>query len=178
VLHTPSGFLYLACSTLVSRRHWLPALGVFEEDPVALDDYIATYDPATGAVTRLAFEGFPTPQGYSSHGMDVVPSTSNSTELYVYAINHRRPVQGSGKKVGANSVVEIFKTTVGGNTLTHLKTVEDRVIDTPNDLVGSSDGKSFYFTNDHGAKVGVVSGPHLKTIIAPGSFIPCSVQVL
>jgi hypothetical protein len=108
--------------------------------------------------------------------MDVVPATSNSTELYVYAINHRRPVQGSGKKVGADSVVEIFKTTVGGKTLTHLKTVEDPVIDTPNDLVGSSDGKSFYFTNDHGVRVGVVSGPHLKTIFAPRSFIPCPVQ--
>jgi hypothetical protein len=110
--------------------------------------------------------------------MDVVPSTSNPTELYVYAINHRRPVQGSGKKVGANSVVEIFKTTIGGNTLTHLKTVEDPVIDTPNDLVGSSDGKSFYFTNDHGVKMGVVSGPHLEVIVAPRSFIPCPVQAL
>jgi sugar lactone lactonase YvrE len=86
--------------------------------------------------------------------MDVVPSASNPEELYVYAINHRKPVQGPGKEVGANSVVEIFKTKLGRNTLTHVRTVEDPVIDTPNDIVGSPDGKSFYFTNDHGAKVG------------------------
>jgi len=132
-------------------------LGILEDDKHAFDDYIATYDAITGSVTRLAFQGFPTSQGYSSHGLDVVPSASNPEELYVYAINHRKPVQGLGKEVGANSVVEIFKTTLGGNTLTHVRTVEDPIIDTPNDIVGSPDGKSFYFTNDHGAKLGFVS---------------------
>jgi len=154
VLHPSSGLLFLACSSPATRRHWLPALGILEEDKLSFDDYIATYDTATGSVKRLAFEGFPTSQGYSSHGLDVVPSTSDPELLYVYAINHRKPVQGLGKKVGANSVVEIFKTTVGGDTLTHLRTVEDPVIDTPNDLLGSPDGKSFYLTNDHGAKLG------------------------
>lgn len=154
VLHPPSGLLFLACSSPANRRHWLPALTILEEDKTTFDDYIATYDATTGSVTRLAFEGFPTSQGYSSHGMDVVPSASNPEELYVYAINHRKPAQGLGKEVGANSVVEIFKTTLGGNTLTHVRTVEDPVIDTPNDIVGSPDGKSFYFTNDHGAKFG------------------------
>jgi hypothetical protein len=154
VLHPPSGLLFLACSSPANRRHWIPALSVLEEDNIPFNDYIATYDTTTGSVKRLAFRGFPTPQGYSSHGLDVVPSASNPEMLYVYAINHRKPVQGIGKKVGANSVVEIFKTTIGENTLTHLRTVEDPVIDTPNDLVGSPDGKSFYFTNDHGAKVG------------------------
>ncbi len=157
VLHPLSGLLFLACSSPANRRHWIPALGILEEDKLAFDDYIATYDAMTDSVTRLTFEGFPTSQGYSSHGMDVVPSSSNPEELYVYAINHRKPVQGLGKEVGANSVVEIFKKTLGGNTLTHVRTVEDPVIDTPNDIVGSPDGKSFYFTNDHGAKLGLVS---------------------
>ena len=157
VLHPPSGLLFLACSSPATRRYWLPALAVLEEDKLAFDDYIATYDTATGFVKRLAFEGFPTSQGYSSHGLDIVPSASDPEVLYVYAINHRKPVQGLGKKVGANSVVEIFRTTLGGDTLTHVRTVEDPVIDTPNDLVALPDGKSFYFTNDHGAKLGFVS---------------------
>ncbi|KAI0000399.1 hypothetical protein BJV77DRAFT_385940 [Russula vinacea] len=155
VLHPPSGLLYLACATPAKRRHWLPALEVLQEDKVSFDDYIATYDSATGAVTRLTFSGFPTSQGYSSHGLDVVPSAANPRELFVYAVNHRKPVNGQGKVVGADSVVEIFKITVGGNTLTHVRTIESPIIDTPNDLVGSSDGRSFYFTNDHGVKVGL-----------------------
>lgn len=155
VFHAPSGLLYLACSTPAERRHWVPALGVFEEDKLTFNDYIATYDPATGAVTRLKFSSdFPTPRGYSSHGLDIVTSASNPRELFVYAINHRRPVHRPAKVVGADSVVEIFKTTVGGNTLTHVKTVKSPVIDTPNDVVGFPDGRSFYFTNDHGVKVG------------------------
>ena len=157
VLHSQSGLLFLACSSPAKRRHWVPALTVLEEDETVFHDYIATYDVITGTVTRLTFQGFPTSQGYSSHGMDVVPSASNPEELYVYAINHRKPVHGLGKEVGANSVVEIFRTTLGRNTLTHVRTVEDPVIDTPNDIVGSPDGKSFYFTNDHGTKVGFVS---------------------
>lgn len=157
VLHPPSGLLFLACSSPADRRHWIPALTVLEEDKITFNDYIATYDTTTGSVKRLTFKGFPTSQGYSSHGLDVVPSASNPEMLYVYAINHRKPVQGLGKKVGANSVVEIFKTTIGEDTLTHVRTVEDPVIFTPNDLVGSPDGKSFYFTNDHGTKVGFVS---------------------
>ncbi|KAI0276382.1 serum paraoxonase/arylesterase [Russula aff. rugulosa BPL654] len=141
VLHPPSGLLYLACSTPAKRQHWLPALVTLRDDKVVLDDYIATYDAATGAVTRLTFSGFPTSQGYGSHGLDVVPSATNPKELFVYAINHRKPVLGQAKQVGADSVVEIFKTT-------------SPIIDTPNDLVGSPDGKSFYFTNDHGVKIG------------------------
>ena len=92
--------------------------------------------------------------------MDVVPSTSDPSQLFVYLVNHRKPLGGKdAHKVGADSSVEIFQTTVGGDTLMHLKTVEDPVVLTPNDVVGSPDGKSFYFTNDHGSKTGYVSVP-------------------
>jgi hypothetical protein len=155
VLHPPSGLLYLACSTPAKRQHWLPALVTLQHDKAVLDDYIATYDSATDTVTHLTFSSdFPTSQGYGSHGMDVVPSATDPKELFVYAVNHRKPVHGRANQVGADSVVEIFKTTVGGKTLTHVRTIKSPIIDTPNDLVGSPDGKSFYFTNDHGVKLG------------------------
>ena len=89
--------------------------------------------------------------------MDVVPSSSNPSDLFVYLVNHRAPLGDLlAQDVGADSVVEIFKTTVGGDTLTYVTTVDDPVIFTPNDIVGSPDGRSFYFTNDHGEKVGLV----------------------
>jgi len=88
--------------------------------------------------------------------MDVVPSASNSKELFVYLVNHQPYVDKDPRKFGANSTIEIFRTKIGGSTLTHVHTVHSPVIITPNDLVGSSDGKSFHFTNDAGAKTGLM----------------------
>ena len=90
--------------------------------------------------------------------MDVVPSSSNPKELFIYLVNHRIPLgDRNAQQVGADSVIEIFKTSVGGAVLTHIKTVEDPIIISPNDVIGSADGKSFYFTNDQPAKIGLVS---------------------
>jgi hypothetical protein len=90
--------------------------------------------------------------------MDVVQSTSNPSELFVYLVNHRIPLGDANPvEVGADSVIEIFTTTVGGTTLNHKRTIEDPIIVTPNSVSGSGDGESFYFTNDRGVRVGLVS---------------------
>ncbi|KDQ53530.1 hypothetical protein JAAARDRAFT_61245 [Jaapia argillacea MUCL 33604] len=156
ILHAPSGLLYLACSTPSSRTHWTPAVLRLNETGMSQSDYVATYNPDTGKITRLTVLGFTSLRGLSLHGMDVVPSSSNPNELWVYLINHRKPLGGAkASEVGADSVIEIFKTVVGGTSLTHVTTVEDPVILTPNDVVGSPTGKSFHFSNDHGAKTGI-----------------------
>ena len=150
--------IYLACSNPHSRFHWIPAIGSLNATGASNEDYVATYDPATSQITRLSTPNFNKGRGLSLHGMDVVPSSSNPHELFIYLINHRVPLgDHNPKQVGADSVIEIFKTTVGGKALTHIKTVEDSIIIAPNDVLGSADGKSFYFTNDHHAKVGLVS---------------------
>ena len=89
--------------------------------------------------------------------MDVVPSSSHPNKLYVYLVNHRAPLTGNAEKVGADSAMEIFETRLGSDSLRHVKTVEDPVVETPNDVVGTADGKSFWFTNDHWGKTGFVS---------------------
>ncbi|KAJ7287636.1 hypothetical protein C8J57DRAFT_1446322 [Mycena rebaudengoi] len=151
VLHAPSGVLYAACSTPASRTLWTPTLYELNATGVS-QDYIATYAP-NGAIARLQ-PSFP---GLSLHGMDVVPSAANPSELFIFAVNHRKPADvHAAATIGADSTVEIFKTVLGTTQLTHLRTVRDPVIITPNDIVGSADGKSFYFTNDHGAKTGLV----------------------
>jgi arylesterase/paraoxonase len=95
------------------------------------------------------------------HGMDVVASKTDPDILYIYLVNHRIPLgPQSAREVGADSVIEIFSTTVEGTTMRHLHTIEDHnVIITPNSVSGSADGKSFYFTNDHAVRVGAVSSP-------------------
>jgi hypothetical protein len=120
-------------------------------------DYIATYDPRTSTVTRLDVTNMPS-RGFSSHGMDVVTFSSNPDELFLYLVNHRIPIDGRDAfVVGADSSIEIFKTSVGSRKMVHHATIEDPLIMTPNDIVGFPDGKSFYITNDHGTKVGAVS---------------------
>jgi len=74
----------------------------------------------------------------------------------VYLVNHQPFADKDPRKFGANSTIEILKTRIGGSTLTHVHTVHSPVIVTPNDLVGSSDGKSFHFTNDANAKTGLM----------------------
>ncbi|KNZ80456.1 Serum paraoxonase/arylesterase 2 [Termitomyces sp. J132] len=154
VLHQPTGILYLACSLPSSRTFWSPAVNRLDAEHASFDDYVATYDPASNRVTRLKFLNFNSTRGFSSHGMDIVQSSSNSDELFVYLINHRAPlVHQSAREVGADSTVEIFRTVIDSDSLIHIRTVQDPIIICPNDVVGYPDGQSFYFTNDHGEKV-------------------------
>ncbi|TFK54246.1 serum paraoxonase/arylesterase [Heliocybe sulcata] len=155
VLHEATGLLYLACSTQSSRTHWTPAISNFNVEGMSREDHVAVYDPITSRITRLQFRGYDFRRDMSLHGMDVVPSASNANQLFVYLVNHRRPLGDLDPKVhGADSSVEIFKTSAGSSILQHIMTIEHPVIKTPNDIAGSSTGRSFYFTNDHGSKTG------------------------
>ncbi|KAF9482226.1 calcium-dependent phosphotriesterase [Pholiota conissans] len=157
ILHQPSGLVYFACSTPSSRAHWIPAMEQFNTTGASFDDYVATYDPTTSRITRLTTTDFHSERGLSLHGIDVVASTLHSEHLYIYLVNHRKPLGNvSAYAVGADSVIEIFETAVGSTTMKHVRTVENPVISTPNSVIGSPDGKSFYFTNDHGVRVGLV----------------------
>ena len=81
--------------------------------------------------------------------MDVVPAADDPQKLFIYLVNHRIPEEDP-TKTGWDSVIEIFETNVGSESLKHVKTFDDRtVLFKPNDVLGSADGKSFYFTNDN-----------------------------
>ncbi|KAF9568249.1 calcium-dependent phosphotriesterase [Agrocybe pediades] len=170
ILHQPTGVIYLACSTPSSRAHWIPAANQLNATGASNKDYVATYDPATSRITRLATPDFNNGRGLSLHGMDVVPSESNLNELFIYLVNHRTPIGDKpAQEVGADSVIEVFKAQLGGASMEHVKTVSDPIIVTPNDVLGSADGKSFYFTNDHAARVGL--SRHLEILGHKGSSI-------
>ena len=154
-LHQPSSQLFLACSEPEYRTLWLPSdlrLNVTG----ASQDYVAIYDMKTFEIRKLEFSGVDGDFGFSSHGMDIVPSALDPSELFVYLINHRPPKGVDARLSGADSVVEIFKHRLGNNKLTHVSTVESPLMIAPNDLTGSDDGNDFYFTNDHGHKLGIV----------------------
>ncbi|KAI0785589.1 calcium-dependent phosphotriesterase [Abortiporus biennis] len=154
VLDERRGVIYLACSPVGHRAHWFPSLHRFNAALKANKDYIATFDLKTEKVTQLTLNGSPE---LSLHGMDVVHSSQNPNELFFYLVNHRVPSTGNPERSGADSVIEIFKTVdKKGEVLEHVRTIVDpKVIVTPNDIVGSPDGQSFWFTNDYKNKLGL-----------------------
>ncbi|OCH86369.1 calcium-dependent phosphotriesterase [Obba rivulosa] len=153
LLDDATGLVYMTCVDMSSRPKWLPAISHLDDSGV-VDGYLATYDPDTDKVTRLNIVGKTFDRGLSLHGFDLVHSATNPSEITLFLVNHQAPRDGNAKKVGANSVVEVVKGTVGSSTLIHVSTIEDPVIMTPNDIVAAPDGKAFWFTNDKGAKVG------------------------
>ncbi|KAH6914438.1 serum paraoxonase/arylesterase [Coprinopsis sp. MPI-PUGE-AT-0042] len=175
VIHQPSGLLYLACSTPESRVHWTPTIDHLNAAGASRDDYVAVFNPQSQKISRLKVTGFTSERGLSLHGMDVVPDAEDPNQLWVFLVNHRAPLAGDATKVGADSVVEVFKTYLESPTLEYVRTVEDERVITPNDLIGSADGKSFYVTNDHGAKVGL--SRHLETLgYSATSVVYCDVD--
>ncbi|KAF8322450.1 calcium-dependent phosphotriesterase [Clavulina sp. PMI_390] len=155
VLHHESGLLYMACSTVAKKRAWDP-FSVKFEDRSGTTDYIAFYDPKTREITRLNVSSLADSRGLHVHGLDVVQSESDPSTLWVYVVNHRPQLEaGSEYQLGTSEAIEVFKTTPGGKALEHVKTYDDQaVLILTNDVTGSSDGQSFYFTNYHPSKLG------------------------
>lgn len=167
-IHQPTGHVYMGCSTIADRLAWSPYFNIYRSWTPS-SDYAAVYDPSTKTFTRLQIEGLPEPdpdhpRGLHAHGLHVVSSSTDPNTVFVYLVNHRPQPYGSetyGKEdlVGADEAVQIFKTTIGSSVLTHVATFDDpSVVITPNDISGSADGKSFFFTNDEPAR----SGPEGK----------------
>ncbi|KAF8329845.1 uncharacterized protein EI90DRAFT_2973517 [Cantharellus anzutake] len=151
VVHHSSGLVYMACGTLDTRWKWAPFFQVFEEPRTK--DVITIYDPTANTLRpiRHDLKDF---RGLNVHGMDVVQSSDNPKTLYIYLVNHRPQLRRNEHAVGADSTIELFKTEAGSERMKHIKTFHDpKIILTPNDVAGSPDGKSFYFTNDHSSRV-------------------------
>ncbi|KAF9519708.1 hypothetical protein BS47DRAFT_1336806 [Hydnum rufescens UP504] len=152
-IHRPTGLVYLACASRKGRMLWSPYFLIFKQP--SHNDYVAIYDPRDLSVTRLGLDGFDDPRGLNVHGMDVVASRADPETLFISLVNHRPQPARNEYEHGADSVIEIFSTTLGSNTLTHVKTFRDpEVIITPNSVSWSPDGDSLYFTNDHPTRLG------------------------
>jgi arylesterase/paraoxonase len=94
------------------------------------------------------------------HGLDIWEDSEQT--LHILLVNHRPPfdpVTGQpldAAIVGANSTIELFEATSGANSMKHVKTYHHDSIQTPNRVAWVGD-EEFVFTNDHSAKVGLVS---------------------
>jgi hypothetical protein len=120
---------------------------------------------------RLGFENFD--DTFVTHGIDVItdPHSEDDGAVYIFAINHvpspeylklkQTSEYGKGttfevKK--SNSRVEVFHHVLGSSSVRHIRTVQDQLITTPNDIFAISPA-SFYVTNDHYYPEG-----HMRTV--------------
>lgn len=141
----------MACSTQEERRHWIPTVNVLNATGKSITDYVAIFDPVASKITRLQTQGFKFHRGLSFHGMDVIQSKYHPSDIILYLINHKEPLlPARAEDVGADSVIEIFRTKTGSGEMHYVSTFKDPVIATPNDVVSTGDDESFYFVNDHG----------------------------
>ncbi|RFU32753.1 hypothetical protein B7463_g3558, partial [Scytalidium lignicola] len=114
-------------------------------------------------------------EAITMHGIDVRP-VPNSNKLRVLLVNHRPsvdPVTGEfldSQKIGGNSTIEVFEMALGGDTMRHVKTYADEVIQVPNRAQWIDDN-SFVFTNDHDRKVGMLR--NLESFTGGGSVGYC-----
>ena len=144
--------------------------------------YMATYDPSSKKVTKLIAKGFNSPRGLTSFGMDIVPSAHNPNELTIYVTNIRPPhvdldpdlppgireakrdevASARAKKEGPDPSVEAFRYVLGGDSMQHVATwADEKLMTSPNDVVGLPDGEGFWFTNPKPHKVGIVRTTHI-----------------
>ena len=150
--------------------------------------YIATYDPSSKRVTKLTAKGFDSPRGLSPGGMDIVPSAHNPDELTIYVINTRPPyvdldpdlppgtreakrdeiASARTKEQGPDPSIEVFRYVLGGDSIQHVATwTDDKIVISPNDVVGLPDGKGAWFTNSMPYKTQIVRVAFLNHFLQP-----------
>ena len=147
---------YLACSDINSRYAWTPATLHLNASalPEISTDHISTYNFVTGEITQLELKGLPAvAKGIWVHAIEIRADEKDSDQLTVMLNSHRPPQDRSTSHlVGADSVIELFRTTVGSTTLEWVKTVAHPLIRTPNNIAAVGSDK-FYISNDHARKV-------------------------
>ncbi|CAG8961721.1 hypothetical protein HYFRA_00006261 [Hymenoscyphus fraxineus] len=183
-LHQKTGFLYMACSSSLSRQEWLPAIDHLNNTGRLLKDRVAVLDTrGSGSVASrlkwLSLEQFSGSSGdlaLNLHGLDILEDKHTDT-LRILLVNHRPPIDPrtgnhlDATLVGANSTIEQFQTKAGSSTMRHVRTYFNEAIQTPNRVAWVND-HSFVFTNDHSAKVGLRR--RLDLVIGGGNVAFCS----
>ena len=116
--------------------------------------------------------------------MDIVPSTHNPDELTIYVINMRPPfvdldlnlppgireakrdeiASARSKEQGPDPSIEVFRYVLGTVSVQHVATwTDEKIVISPNDVVGLPDGKGAWFTNSLPYRTGIV-GPKITLV--------------
>jgi arylesterase/paraoxonase len=141
-------FILVSSDDRAAGRHGRPHRGGIYKIDLRQDPFSA----------KLISESFR--DAFFPHGISMI--RLDSAVYKVYVINHVAKA-GAGNVMdhtGKEHSIEVFR--LEGDRLTHLETLKDPSIKSPNDLV-AVDERRFYFTNDHGAdsRLGVLAENYL-----------------
>ncbi|CAD6446020.1 64a09973-e2d6-4bbb-8aa8-b92e3e829c5b [Sclerotinia trifoliorum] len=175
--------VYAACSTVESRRGWIPGGNHYNVSQRTLEDHVSVLkidEPGEDGFYGLhqleitgGYKGVDHHNSIDVHGFDVEILPDSRRRFWM--INHRPPVDESenfldATKLGANSTVEVFDLVPGSKNLEFVKTVANPIINTPNNIAATGDG-GFVFSNDHPAKTGFIRS--LVKMIGGGNIAMC-----
>lgn len=140
---------------------WVPAMDHLNASKVDSlpSDTVYIYDTSSGLVKPIEILNRPPHlEKLHLHGIDGFVDPVDSKKVTFFLNNHAVPqgiALGDVHKHGAESTIEVFESRLGETRWKHVKTIRDRLILTPNNIVATGHG-SFYVTNDHPAKTGLV----------------------
>ncbi|KAI8826693.1 uncharacterized protein EV422DRAFT_511105 [Fimicolochytrium jonesii] len=162
VMHRPTKTAFLGSDPYRIRPNktagWMPGMAFLDAEygkqgNGAIFTYLYAKDTAgTGeqGLTKLTIT--PPLPSFHPHGMKILPKV-DSTAIRLFVVNHR--AQTPYNPDSLYSVVEVleYDPKVSTTTLKHIKTIEDPLIFTPNNVAPTS-ATSFYVSNDHGNRAG------------------------
>lgn len=99
-----------------------------------------------------------------------------SGRIHFYMVNHGPPVDAESQiidatEIGANTTIEVFELSEGGDEMKHLRSVLSPAVWTPN-RPAALGGGAFVVSNDHSAKVGLRK--ELDLFLGGGNVAYCS----
>ncbi|XMA16435.1 hypothetical protein WAI453_009226 [Rhynchosporium graminicola] len=183
VLDEEGRTLFAACSFVRSRRGWSPGGDKLDISARDFNDHVSVLNidhPGSDGLYGLQkleiIGNYVSASGGKEmdvHGiaMEVI----SPTRLRFWLNNHRPSTDPhgtllDGKKVGANSTIEVFEHTRGSTTMEHVRTISHEAVSTPNGLLATGDG-GVYITNDHDSKTGKLR--MLEMLFGGGSVTYC-----
>ena len=144
--------LYLACSDVSTRKHWMPNIGRLDAEKRSLTDHVVALDLDSGpdySFKSLKTTGYTNVAGESNvYVVGITGHHAHSSGItYVYLINAQPSFnmsdslrEATGDNLlpnaftGANSTIEVFATSSLSDSMQHIRTFAHPQIATPHNV--------------------------------------------
>ncbi|GAA5999732.1 hypothetical protein JCM10207_005883 [Rhodosporidiobolus poonsookiae] len=157
-----SGVAYLPCSSVPARASWFPPLSRLSAPASPTQpDTLRVLDLQTRNHREIKLVGMPAQEGGAGRvwvdGISGAVGGNDGGEegeevVTLYLVSHRPPSPpSSAPTVGADSVIEVFRTQLGSDEARWVRTVRHALVRTPGGVLADGE-RGVWVTNDHAGK--------------------------